>query len=209
MSPGLRYAVLIVGGFARYALRKPGQKSPITAADVQNFLDALSGRPELEQQHLYRVYYYDAVPLEGSVRRADGYEWQFTGSAMQKISQSQHATFSRLPMVAMRFGELSVGGWKVKDWKLKHIKPGATFALDDLEPNVQQKGVDMRIGLDIAPLTLKRQVGPIVLLTGDSDLVPAMKFARREGAQLVLATQGHGVKDGMFQHADVVISDRL
>ena len=40
----------------------------------------------------------------------------------------------------------------------------------------------MRVGLDIASLTLKKQVEVIVLVTGDSDFVPAMKFARREGA---------------------------
>ncbi len=63
----------------------------------------------------------------------------------------------------------------------------------------------MRIGLDIASLTLKKQVQVIVLVTADSDFVPAMKFARREGAQLVLVSLGHGIKDGMREHADLVI----
>ena len=39
----------------------------------------------------------------------------------------------------------------------------------------------------------------------DSDFIPAMKFARREGAQLFLVTLGHGIKDGMREHADLVI----
>lgn len=76
----------------------------------------------------------------------------------------------------------------------------------DLQPNIRQKGVDMRIGLDIANLTLKKQAQVIVLATADSDFVPAMKFARREGAQLILITLGHGVKPSMVEHADVVIS---
>ena len=63
----------------------------------------------------------------------------------------------------------------------------------------------MRIGLDIASLTLKKQVQVIVLVTADSDFIPAMKFARREGAQLFLITLGHGIKDGMREHADLVI----
>jgi uncharacterized LabA/DUF88 family protein len=45
----------------------------------------------------------------------------------------------------------------------------------------------------------------IVLVTGDSDFVPAMKFARREGAQLVLVTLGHGVRDSLGEHADIVV----
>lgn len=82
-----------------------------------------------------------------------------------------------------------------------------TFSVSDLEPSIQQKGVDMRIGLDIASLTLKKQVDIIVLITGDSDFIPAMKFARREGAQLYLVTMGHGVRPVVHQHADVVISE--
>jgi hypothetical protein len=32
-----------------------------------------------------------------------------------------------------------------------------------------------------------------------------MKFARREGAQLFLVTLGHGIKDEMREHADLVV----
>lgn len=39
----------------------------------------------------------------------------------------------------------------------------------------------------------------------DSDFIPAMKFARREGAQLILVTLGHGVRPGLKEHADIVI----
>jgi uncharacterized LabA/DUF88 family protein len=67
----------------------------------------------------------------------------------------------------------------------------------------------MRIGLDIASLTLKKHAQVIVLVTADSDFVPAMKFARREGAQLVLVTLGHGVREGLREHADIVIDQLL
>lgn len=80
-----------------------------------------------------------------------------------------------------------------------------TVTSEDLLPNVQQKGVDMRVGLDIASLTLKRQVEIIVLVTGDSDFIPAMKFARREGAQLFLVALGHNVLDEMREHADLML----
>lgn len=66
----------------------------------------------------------------------------------------------------------------------------------------------MRIGLDIATLTIKRQVAVVVLVTGDSDLVPAMKLARREGAQLILITLGQKLKEAMYDHADVVVEDK-
>jgi uncharacterized LabA/DUF88 family protein len=79
----------------------------------------------------------------------------------------------------------------------------------DLKPRITQKGVDMRIGMDIAALTLKKQVQAIVLVSGDSDFVPAMKFARREGVHLYLAALGHRVKPAMMEHSDVLLDSPL
>ena len=90
-------------------------------------------------------------------------------------------------------------------WKLPADEPQFQITADDLRPNVHQKGVDMRIGLDIASLTLKKHVGIIVLVTGDSDFVPAMKFARREGAQLFLVALGSEVTDDVREHADLML----
>lgn len=104
-------------------------------------------------------------------------------------------------------GELSHNGWRLPSSALKHNQSSATISGTQLRPVIQQKGVDMRIGLDIAALTLKRHVQIIALVTGDSDFVPAMKFARREGAQLYLYTLQHGIKDTMREHSDIVIDD--
>lgn len=68
--------------------------------------------------------------------------------------------------------------------------------------NLRQKGVDMRIGLDISTLTLKKQVDTIVLVAGDSDFVPAAKLARREGVQVVLDPLWQKVNDDLFEHID-------
>jgi uncharacterized LabA/DUF88 family protein len=67
-----------------------------------------------------------------------------------------------------------------------------------------QKGVDIRIGLDIAWISLKRVVDVLVLVTGDSDFVPVMKFARKEGLKVYLETMGHGVRRELKAHADYV-----
>ena len=67
---------------------------------------------------------------------------------------------------------------------------------------VDQKGVDMKIGLDIASLAYKKQVDQIVLISGDSDFVPAAKLARREGIDFVLDPLGSPIKDDLFEHID-------
>jgi uncharacterized LabA/DUF88 family protein len=68
-----------------------------------------------------------------------------------------------------------------------------------------QKGVDIRIGLDIAWISLKRVADVLVLVTGDSDFVPVMKFARKEGLKVYLEKMGHGVRRELKAHADLVL----
>jgi len=68
--------------------------------------------------------------------------------------------------------------------------------------NVDQKGVDMKIGIDIASVAYKKQVEKIVLISGDSDFVPAAKLARREGIDFVLDPMGAVIKPDLFEHID-------
>ena len=60
----------------------------------------------------------------------------------------------------------------------------------------------MRIGLDIASLAQKRLVDQIVLIAGDSDFVPAAKYARREGIDFILDPMWHPIKDSLNEHID-------
>lgn len=59
-----------------------------------------------------------------------------------------------------------------------------TYRGDDANGNpiYQQKGVDLRIGLDIALLSAKQRVTHVAIVSGDSDLLPAFEVAQNEGA---------------------------
>jgi len=70
---------------------------------------------------------------------------------------------------------------------------------------LNKRGVDLRIGLDIARLALRQMVSAFVVVTGDSDLIPAFKFARREGCRVYLDYRGHGVKRALKVHADQIL----
>ncbi len=76
----------------------------------------------------------------------------------------------------------------------------------DVALGLRQKGVDMRIGLDIASITLKKQADTIILVTGDSDFVPAAKLARREGVEFILDPMWQQVGDDLFEHIDGLVS---
>ena len=60
----------------------------------------------------------------------------------------------------------------------------------------------MRIGLDIASITLKRQADVIILVSGDADFVPASKLARREGAKFILDPLWQDIPADLFEHID-------
>lgn len=199
------YAVLIDGGFVR---RKLGtSKRHANADDIKNLVDRIALQPALAEMRLHRIYYYDSTPLDHSENKPLGGGLQKFGEG--GIVQRMRSLFEQLaqqPFTALRLGELTFSGWTIKARTLD--RPDATgvhITADDLQPKISQKGVDMRIGMDIAALTLKKQATVIVLVTGDSDFVPAMKFARREGAQLYLCTLGHRVKVAMLEHSDMLL----
>lgn len=203
----LRYALLLDAGFLKYQLGSATK--PIDGADVEDFVARVQALPLLAGMRLHRIYVYDAKPLTGvDVNPADGSSVDFGSSDSSARNRRLQEHLAKLPFFSLRFGELHQEGWAIKKKPMARARrnPGPfTVEGKDLKPLVRQKGVDMRIGLDIASLTLKKHVDVIVLATGDSDFVPAMKFARREGAQLILITCGKGVKEAMREHADVVV----
>ena len=79
------------------------------------------------------------------------------------------------------------------------------LSADDLRLSLRQKGVDMRIGIDITTLTLKKQVDTIILVTGDSDFVPAAKVARREGVEFLLDPLWQQVNNDLHEHVDGIV----
>jgi hypothetical protein len=200
----VKYAVLIDGGFIK---RKLGSKhEPMTVSHVAAFLDRLTSHPVLTTMQLHRVYWYDSPPLASSARRPlKGGRIDFATTTLARHNRLLFDGLSTLPHMSLRRGELVFRGWRVRNGRLPEREPSVTLAAADLEPNIQQKGVDMRIGLDIAALTMKGHADIIVLVAGDSDFVPAMKFARREGSQVYLVTLGHTVRAAMLEHADLVL----
>jgi uncharacterized LabA/DUF88 family protein len=154
------------------------------------------------------VYYYDSWPLKSSEEKPlMGGAIDFGADPVVARAMRLFDELAKLPFVALRLGELSFNGWSLVRARLANA-PGTTLTItaSDLKPQIQQKGVDMRVGMDIAALALKKHARIIVLVSGDSDFVPAMKFARREGCQLFLCTLGQHVKPTMYEHSDLLLA---
>jgi len=87
---------------------------------------------------------------------------------------------------------------------LSGASPGAPTP-KDVYANFEQKGVDMRIGIDVATLSLKKVVDRIILFSGDTDMIPAMKLARREGLQVfVVKLDPWPLKHNLIEDSDGV-----
>lgn len=73
----------------------------------------------------------------------------------------------------------------------------------DFEPVFEQKGVDMRIGLDIALFSDVRSVERILLISGDTDCIPAMKHGRKAGLQIIMIeVPGSRLAPELLTHCD-------
>jgi uncharacterized LabA/DUF88 family protein len=118
-----------------------------------------------------------------------------------------------MPRVAFRSGSLSLDGWNIPHRRIRsliqRIQQGQNLSAQDVVPNLRQKKVDIKIGLDMASLASKRIVEKIVLITSDSDFVPAMKTARKEGVMIYLLHFGHQVKEELKEHCDGIVTVNL
>ena len=137
-------------------------------------------------------------PIDRSTVDLSSNPYYASNTALQQAIEMQ-ADF------ALRSGETAVHGWSLGSKALRALtRSPRAVAANDLVPNIEQKGVDLRIGLDIARLSLRQLVDIIVVVSGDSDMVPAFKFARREGVRVYLDHMGHGVKRELKAHTDAV-----
>lgn len=198
-----RFAILIDGAFLQKKLSSR-LKRPATAADIVAESDRIKTDPLLADKSLLRIYYYDARPASTDVRNPLDQTTIALGSTPVHARSTQ--LIDRLEMepdYAVRLGEAVAQGWKLGGSALRSLAQRVrAVQATDLVPAINQKGVDLRIGLDMARLSLRSLVDIIVVVTGDSDLIPAFKFARREGVRVYLETLGHGVRRELKVHCD-------
>ena len=207
-------AILIDGGF--YKKRAGviwGKLSPEELATKMLSHCYKHLRQKGERFELYRIFYYDCPPLDKKVRHPltgemiDFSKKQSTKDALEFLNILRHKR-----KVALRLGKLSGNGsnYIVPAYNVKKICEGKldpnNLKKRHLQLDVRQKGVDMRIGLDIASLAYKHQVDQIILIAGDSDFVPAAKLARREGLDFILDPMWNQVSNDLQEHIDGLYS---
>lgn len=213
--PPIKIAVLIDGGFFVKRFNTLYNKDrKMSGAEVAEHLYTMAHKHVGSKNILYRIFYYDCEPLSKKVHNPISHKAiDFSKSEEYKFRKELIDALKRKRKVAIRIGTLKDNNtWAIRPQKLKDLL-SRNISIDDLNENdvyfeIRQKGIDMKIGVDIASLALKRFVDCIVLFSGDSDFVPAAKLARREGIDFVLDPMKANVEPQLYEHIDGMKSVR-
>jgi uncharacterized protein (TIGR00288 family) len=161
-----------------------------------------------ESPEFYRIFFYDCPPLTKRMHLPLSHKSIVFGKTEDaKFRLALHEEIQKLRKVAVRLGRLNdTSKWRLTEFATARlIEAPAEFVAtdDDFEIDTKQKGVDMRLGLDVASLAFKKQVDQIVIVAADADFVPAAKLARREGIDVILDRMGdHRAAKDLIEHVD-------
>lgn len=173
----IKIAILIDGGFLRVVAKKARK---IYDPD---FVERFALACQTPDERILRILYYDCAPYGGTVKLP------VSGVSHTYSSASGDAWLHALSykdLFAVRRGVLKFRGFVPIRKPHPKSPPKTTFADSDFKPDFEQKGVDMKIGLDVAAFSANRSVDRIILISGDTDCVPALKYGRKAGLQTVL-----------------------
>jgi len=184
-----KVAVLIDGGHLRVMAKQDGHLyNP-------DFIEKFARGCADGEEQILRILYYDCAPYSGEAKLpVSGETYKFEGN------DGWLKDLASRDLMAVRRGVLKFRGYKPKRIPIAPEK----LSDADFKPDFEQKGVDMRIGLDMATLSANRSVDRIILVSGDTDCIPAMKHARIAGIQVVLAeVPKHRLAPELTWHADM------
>jgi uncharacterized LabA/DUF88 family protein len=192
-------AFLDVGYLKAASVSTLGQQGPDIKPDPEKWIEwlKLAGQQLPGEPTFLRAYWYD-----GSY---DPRHQRYTGQRryFEKIA--------KVPGIQLRLGHLQVK--KTPKWQyavksaLKEIgvteaefKKHFTF-----RPELEQKGVDTRITLDMVRLAQQRVYDAAILVAGDRDLAEPVRVAQDEGCRMVIAAPQYGtIASELKQLADEV-----
>ena len=152
-----KFAVLIDGGFIKRKLQERHKHFP-TVAEIQTEVDRIKAHALLSAHTLFSsLTSYDAPPASGVITNPlDGKQTNLSGTATHTSNISLQQALEMQSDFALRSGETAVHGWSLGSAALKSLlQQSRALVAKDLVPNIEQKGVDLRIGLDIARLALR------------------------------------------------------
>lgn len=190
-----KYAIYFDAGFVCKIWKSITYRN-IEISDLEELLKKIQTSNQLTNKELLRAYYYDSPPYKRNhINPSTNVLTKFGETDTYKRQMAFHEAIKFHSDFALRSGDLKFRGWK------KTTK--------GYIPDFQQKGVDVKISLDIAQMAMKHIVDTVVLFSGDIDITPALKLARREGVRVyhinIPKAKNMYIGDEVKIHSDGVI----
>lgn len=157
-----RTCVFIDGGYFQKVQERDFSRQPVDFGRIGPAL-ASGYEPYL------RTYYYNCPPYQSNPPTPDEQE-------RTRKSDRFYYALKRIPNLEIRLGRLEFRGWSRETNERIFI----------------QKRVDVQLVVDLLTLALTRQIATAVVVTGDSDFIPAFETAKNHGVRIVVC---HGVQN--------------
>jgi predicted nuclease of predicted toxin-antitoxin system len=144
----------------------------------------------LPGETIIETYYYDCLPCGGKVKfPISKTDFDFESTPIYSASNEMLARIGNDPFFTLRKGKLIFVGWTIKEESINELRQKIRALVDnDFEPKLIQKQIDMMIGLDLTKISTRNEIDSIILITGDSDFVPAIQSARSRKKNVYLVT---------------------
>ena len=160
------------------------------------------------KRHLFRIFFYDSPCCDQKITLPVSK----TAIEISKTKEGQfknafHRQLQRKRKLTLRLGEpLEVSGWRLRD-DVQNDLLQKNLIVEELEdsdflPAGIPRGLELRMGVDLASLSYKRQVQQVVLMTGDGFFSAASELVRHEGIDIVLDPMWQNIPEEMFAHID-------
>jgi uncharacterized LabA/DUF88 family protein len=184
-------AILLDGDFTRRLLKRRINHYP-SVSEIEVFCKSIL----IPGENLFKTYFYDCPPFDEErmlLVSKNTLDFKTTDVYVQATSFQQ--SLKQNPFFVFRGGHLPFDGWTLKESSVERLlKAPGPLADQDFDPVLTQKQVDMKIGLDVARLSIGRRVERILLATSDADFIPAIHFARGYNIQVILLSDVAAVR---------------
>ena len=175
---------------------------PLANFDFNNssHISKLLSKYLLDGEEYYRIFFYTAKPLKDSeimeqlrsTTKKESYQRyldaQGVPNKIYNIATSFLSEIVKEDFIALRTGKMQVRGVGTEG-----------------RPDIVQKQVDMLIGLDISEVSYNKHADKIVVVSKDTDMIPALKTARINGLSVILAN----FKEENYLSADIITHSDL
>ena len=160
------------------------------------------------KRHLFRIFFYDSPIVDQKVTLPITHH----SVDLSKTKEGQfrlafHRQLQRKRKLALRLGEpVEMDGWRLREDALNDLlaKRITVDELqdDDFSPGTNSRGLELRMGVDLASLGYKHQVQQVVLMTGEGYFAQAAELVRHEGIDVVLDPMWQNIPEGLFAFID-------